>query len=88
MFISVFFQVYLDIKYARDPEIKIPIVVLPTFRRPAENRPPASAAIGLEAFGGQVRSPRQQAAPQHEEKPPSYEACMMYPPFMDSKGQL
>lgn len=83
-----FLQVYLDIKCAKDPEIKIPIVVLPTLRRPAEKCPPASAGIGLEAFGGPVQSqwttlPQQQAELHQEDQPPSYEACMMYPPFSD-----
>lgn len=83
-----FLQVYLDIKCAVDPEIKIPIVVLPTLRRPAEKCPPASAGIGLEAFGGSAQSqrtmlPRQQAGLHREDQPPSYEACMLYPPFLD-----
>lgn len=84
--IYMFLQVYLDIKCAIDPEVKIPIVVLPAFRRPAEKHPSASAGSGLEAFGGLVQSQRsrfpQEAALDHEDQPPSYEACM-YPPDPD-----
>eukprot|EP00066_Takifugu_rubripes_P008754 XP_003975177.1 PREDICTED: arrestin domain-containing protein 3-like [Takifugu rubripes] len=83
-------KVYLDIKCAKDPEVKIPIVVLPAFRRPAEKHPPASAGIGLEAFRGPVQSQRsrlpQQASLYHEDQPPSYEACTMYPPDPDWNG--
>lgn len=87
----IFLQVYLDIKCAKDPEIKIPIVVLPAFRRPAEERPSASAAIGLEAIRDPVKPqqsmlPQQQAALHREDQPPSYEACTMYPPFSDPNG--
>lgn len=86
----MFLQVYLDIKCAKDPEVKIPIVVLPAFRRPAEKHPPASAAVGLEAFGGPVQPQRsrlpQEAALYPEDQPPSYEACTMYPPEPDWKG--
>lgn len=85
--IDMFLQVYLDIKCAKDPEVKIPIVVLPAFRRPAEKHPPASAGIGLEAFGGPVQSRLpQEAARLHEDQPPSYEACTMYPPGPDWEG--
>lgn len=85
---DIFLQVYLNIKCAKDPEIKIPIVVLPTLRRPAEKWPPASAGIGLEAFGRpdqsqQTMLPQQQAALHPEDQPPSYEACAMYPPLPD-----
>lgn len=88
--ISMFLQVYLDIKCALDPEVKIPIVVLPASRRPAEKHPPASAGVGLEAFGGPVQSQRsrlpQEAARFLEDQPPSYEACTMYPPDPDWEG--
>lgn len=88
--IYMFLQVSLDIKCAIDPEVKIPIVVLPAFRRPAEKHPPASAGIGLEAFGGPVQSRGsrlpQEAALYREDQPPSYEACTMYPPDPDWKG--
>lgn len=85
-----FLQVYLDIKCAKDPEIKIPLVVLPALKRPAEKVPPASAGIGLEAFWGPGPSqwtvlPQQQAALPREDQPPSYEACTAYPPFSDNQ---
>lgn len=84
-------QVYLDIKCAKDPEVKVPIVVLPAPRRPAEKHPSASAGIGLEAFGGPVQSQRtslaQQAALYGDDQPPSYEACTTYPPFPEWTGR-
>uniref|UniRef100_H3DDA7 Arrestin C-terminal-like domain-containing protein n=1 Tax=Tetraodon nigroviridis TaxID=99883 RepID=H3DDA7_TETNG len=83
-------KAYLDNKCARDPEVTIPIVVLPNLRGPAERSPPAAAGIGLEGFGSPDRSqqtvlPRQQASLDQEDQPPSYEACAMYPPLPDYK---
>uniref|UniRef100_A0AAQ5ZMS8 Arrestin C-terminal-like domain-containing protein n=1 Tax=Amphiprion ocellaris TaxID=80972 RepID=A0AAQ5ZMS8_AMPOC len=43
-------RVYLDVKYALDPEIKFPIVILPALGRPEEVQLPAYPADGFEAF--------------------------------------
>lgn len=78
-------QIELDIKYATDPEIKLPIVILPVFesseRRPA---PLPTSSIGFEGFKSPKNkemssSPRQHAAFQPEEPPPAYGAHQMYP---------
>lgn len=86
---KIFPQIHLDIKYATDPEIKLPIVVLPAFEGPAVEKPPTSAAFGFEAFGNPNQptwslTPQQhQATLQPMDPPPHYGAHAMYPPFTD-----
>ncbi|XP_070690568.1 arrestin domain-containing protein 3-like [Pempheris klunzingeri] len=83
-------KVYLDIKCASDPEIKLPIVVLPASEVPAVKQPPASDGLGFEAFGNPhqapwgIMAPQQQAAPQPLDPPPPYESYAMHPSFTDS----
>lgn len=88
IYLTFFLQIQLDIKYARDPEIKLPIVVLLASEDPAMKQPPASAAFGFEAFGNLNQpawstAPRQQAAPQPMDPPPPYGAYAMYPLFTE-----
>ncbi|KAM9360651.1 arrestin domain-containing protein 3-like [Symphorus nematophorus] len=43
-------RVYLDVKYASDPEIKVPIVILPALQGPDGEHQPAYPAYGSDAF--------------------------------------
>ncbi|KAM6930910.1 arrestin domain-containing protein 3 [Xenentodon cancila] len=45
-------RVYLDVKYASDPEIKFDIVILPAFQSLVAP-PPSAAGFGIEPFGNQ-----------------------------------
>ncbi|KAM4576932.1 arrestin domain-containing protein 3-like [Odontesthes bonariensis] len=67
-------KICLNIKYASDPEVKLPIVILPEF----SHRRPASASFGFEGFGESVE-PTWSTTPQMLAPPPPYEACAMYP---------
>lgn len=80
----------MDVKYASDPQIKFPIVILPASQFPAVAPHSASAGFGFEAFGypnppvwDAVPPPQQPAAPQPFDPPPSYGAYAMYPPCTD-----
>ncbi|XP_031705507.1 arrestin domain-containing protein 3-like [Anarrhichthys ocellatus] len=77
-------KIHLNIKYAPDPEIKLPIVILPSFEVPAIQQPPGAAGFGCEAFGNQDQAPwsmkpQPQPAPYAAEPPPPYGAHTMYP---------
>ncbi|XP_035494897.2 arrestin domain-containing protein 3 [Scophthalmus maximus] len=67
-------KIYLDIKCAKDPVIKLPIVVLPEV--PAVKNSPAPAEFGFEALGKPNQptwsSTPQQAAHQPLDPPPPY----------------
>ncbi|XP_031165162.1 arrestin domain-containing protein 3-like [Sander lucioperca] len=76
-------RIYLDVKFASNPEIKLPIVILPSFEVPAM-KPPAAAGFGFKAFGDPDQAPwstasQAQAAPQEVDPPPPYDAYAMYP---------
>ncbi|KAM9361026.1 arrestin domain-containing protein 3-like [Symphorus nematophorus] len=82
-------KIHLDVKYASDPEIKLPIVILPASEVPAKKKTPAYADFGFEAFGSPNQTPwsmppQHQAAPRPEDPPPAYGAYAMYPSFPDS----
>lgn len=82
-------RVYLDVKYASDPEIKFPIVILPALQVPAMAPPPAASGFGFEPFGNTnppawgVVPPQPPAASQPLDPPPPYGAYGMYPPVTD-----
>ncbi|XP_038559979.1 arrestin domain-containing protein 3-like isoform X4 [Micropterus salmoides] len=83
-------KIHLDIKCASDPEIKLPIVVLPAFEAPAMKQLPPSAAVVFEEFGNPSQTPwstapQQQAAHQSVDDPPPYAAFALYPSITDSK---
>uniref|UniRef100_A0A3Q3AFR7 Si:ch211-130m23.2 n=1 Tax=Kryptolebias marmoratus TaxID=37003 RepID=A0A3Q3AFR7_KRYMA len=85
-------RVYLDVKYASDPEIKFDIVILPGFPVPAvpavATAPAAAPAFGYEPFGNPNPpvwgfAPPPPAAPQPSDPPPPYGAYELYPPLND-----
>nr|XP_020512638.1 arrestin domain-containing protein 3-like [Labrus bergylta] len=81
-------KVYLDIKCVTDPEIKLPIVVLPVSEGPAVKQPPPSAGFGFQTFGNPNPAPwgmppPQQVAPNPMDLPPPYGAAAAYPSLND-----
>ncbi|XP_018525284.1 arrestin domain-containing protein 4 [Lates calcarifer] len=86
-------RVYLDVKYASDPEIKFPIIILRALQGSAVAPPPTAAGFGFEPFGnpnppawGFAPPPPLQpaaAASQPFDPPPPYGAHGMYPPLMN-----
>lgn len=85
----------MDVKYASDPEIKFPIVILPASQVPAAAPPPATypptsgfgfepfGNTGLPAWGVVPPQPPAAAAFPSVEPPPSYGAHEMYPTLTD-----
>ncbi|XP_054629809.1 arrestin domain-containing protein 3-like [Dunckerocampus dactyliophorus] len=82
-------KIFLDIKYAVDPKIKLPIIVLPAFEVPDIKQPPGPAAFGFETFANSnqptwSQAPQHKAAPQPLDPPPPYAAHAAYPPSSHS----
>uniref|UniRef100_A0A673CKA4 Arrestin C-terminal-like domain-containing protein n=1 Tax=Sphaeramia orbicularis TaxID=375764 RepID=A0A673CKA4_9TELE len=70
-------RVYLDVKYASDPETKFPLVILEAPLFPDEAPPAAAAGFGFEAFGNPDLP---QWGPEPQQQPlPSAEGYMFYP---------
>ncbi|XP_041855704.1 arrestin domain-containing protein 3-like isoform X1 [Melanotaenia boesemani] len=81
-------RVYLDVKYASDPEIKFDIVILPPSSVPAVAAPPAAIGFGFEPFGnlnppvwGFGPSQPPAGAQPFNTHPPPYGEYNMYPPL-------
>ncbi|XP_054587426.2 arrestin domain-containing protein 3-like [Nothobranchius furzeri] len=72
-------QVYLDIRFTSNLEIKVPIIILPEVLD-IRHLPPSYSDCGFEAFGNPA-PPTRGTTPQAMEPPPSYEASAMYPTF-------
>ncbi|XP_035513994.1 arrestin domain-containing protein 2-like [Morone saxatilis] len=85
-------RVYLDVKYASDPEIKFPIVVLPALQEPDGEDVPAYPTFGFEAFAssdmpGGASFLQNPTASGPSAPPPPYGTYGMYPSLMDFNGR-
>ncbi|XP_051924639.1 arrestin domain-containing protein 3-like isoform X2 [Hippocampus zosterae] len=80
-------KIFLGVKYAINPEIKLPIVVLPDFEDPAGKQPPGpAAAYRFEQFGTSRKQSWSKAS-QSSDLPPPYGAHAEYPYLSDYKYQ-
>ncbi|XP_037536407.1 arrestin domain-containing protein 3 [Nematolebias whitei] len=77
-------KIYLNITCASNPEVKLPIILLPD--ESAVFLPPSYDSFGFEAFGNQHQI-SQHTTPQAANPPPSYEVFEMYPLFPSTENQ-
>uniref|UniRef100_A0A3B4UUT7 Arrestin domain-containing protein 3-like n=1 Tax=Seriola dumerili TaxID=41447 RepID=A0A3B4UUT7_SERDU len=85
-------RVYLDVKYASDPEIKFPIVVLHALQEPDEEQPPVYSDFGFGAFvnsgmAGGTSFLQNPAASGPSAPPPPYSTYGMYPSLTGFDGK-
>lgn len=81
-------QVYLDVKYAVDPEIKFPIVILPPFQGPEEEHPTyGSDAFASSDMPGRTSFLQNSTASGPSALPPSSENYGMYSSVIDFNGK-
>ncbi|XP_024131221.2 arrestin domain-containing protein 3 [Oryzias melastigma] len=78
-------RVYLDIKYASDPEVKFDIVILPAAQMVPDGPSSSNAWFGTEPFGNPAASVWNfgPSAPIQPSAPPSYDFNGMYPSLND-----
>lgn len=81
-------QVYLDVKYASDPEIKFPIVILPAIQGLEEENPTygSYAFASSDTLGG-TSFLQYPTASGPSSSPPIYQTYGMYPSLTDSNGK-
>ncbi|XP_033974196.1 arrestin domain-containing protein 3-like [Trematomus bernacchii] len=78
-------KVHLDVKYASDPEITLPIVILPASEDNPKQQQPSDAGFGFDVFGNPEQAPwspaphQPAAAASAMDPPPPYAAHAMYP---------
>ncbi|XP_044053677.1 arrestin domain-containing protein 3-like isoform X2 [Siniperca chuatsi] len=85
-------RVYLDVKYASDPEIKFPIVILPASQGSDWEHPPAYSSYGFEAFAnsdmpGGTGFQQNPTASGPSAPPLPYGTYGMYPSLTDFHGK-
>ncbi|KAI9521590.1 hypothetical protein NQZ68_003744 [Dissostichus eleginoides] len=78
-------KVHLDVKYASDPEITLPIVILPASEDTPKQQQPSDAGFGFDGFGNPEQAPwspaphQPAAAASAMDPPPPYALHAMYP---------
>ncbi|XP_077378844.1 arrestin domain-containing protein 3-like [Festucalex cinctus] len=71
-------KIFLDVKYAINPKIKLPVVVLPAFEAPAAKQPPSCPAYQFDEYGKSKKQSWSKAS-QSSDLPPAYGAHAAYP---------